>query len=135
MKPKLLLYEKANANQQNISWLNDSTMLAQAFGWLALPFSCITFAAEELDESFSALATSIPEHELDGSITDDTSRLIKLSNELSIPRAIITRRTDAAEFIREASSDRVITYNTADQVTAKLQNWLGGLAYGAIKPL
>jgi hypothetical protein len=129
-KPKVLLFGSMNPTDFGRSWIEQSIPKIEQIGWQPLPFDNLKYALEELDVSFSALATRVRDGSSDHS--PDTSALLRRSDKdrLNIPRALIVLEVgqiDEAEYVRDGGQDIVIPGIFPEQVPDKLVSWLGSL--------
>lgn len=105
--PKVVLFGSLDdPRQHGLSWLELSVTVIKEVGWQTLPFDDQEYALKELDESISALVTRVRGTDKDKS--EDTSSLIERSNQLQIPRAVITVKdgeSSGTKFVRKDIND------------------------------
>jgi hypothetical protein len=116
---KALIYEAHNA--QHLASAVRGTAEA---GWKAMPFDTLHLAADELDATVGALVLGIDNQSV---LEEIEESLLKASDELVIPRAILSGWRTAKNLVREDSSDIIIPKNGA-QIRAEVTKWLMLLA-------
>jgi hypothetical protein len=119
--PRLLIYDYEVKGPYHKAGIVE---MAESIGWQPMPFDKIDIALEEFDDSIDALVTKVPDQsevlKSDGPFP--AKRLIARSDELDVPRAMISKNTIARKFIRQNSSDVWIPNNS--QSPNKIVAWL-----------
>ncbi len=119
-EPRLLIFDDIPGQY----YLNITTETAKNVGWRPMPFTEADLAAEEFDERINALITRLP-NKAEILIAEQefpASGLIVRSNELNVPRAMLTNSHEARRFVRDNSSDVLIPSNVGIQ--HKIAGWL-----------
>jgi len=96
---------------------------AQDAGWYPNSFDNPVYALEELDETIGALITALPVQSPEFG-KRSFEPLITRSNELVIPRAIISAHAWARDFVRSEVADTYVSVNNSTTMAKRLTKWL-----------
>lgn len=108
-------------------WLDLAEEGAAEAGWQAVPFMNPWEAFEALDSKAQALVTALGfANPLGG--RHPARHLIQRSDELNIPRALLSGHPNAAEFIRKGTTDVVIPKEATLEIPRLVSAWLISLS-------
>ncbi len=103
---------------------------AASAGWDSLVFNDPADALEHLKPGVGALITSLGYALILGSGHHPADRLIARSNELNVPRALLSGHPRAGDLLRPNSSDTLVSKLEHD-IPGKLTGWLRSLTKAA----